>query len=568
MANFCGKCGTRLDKTTGLCPKCNKLPNPRKPWLIILIVALIVCLLITAFTFYIKQKNASEQPNENTNMEDAFSSDENSAEETDFIKTEQIIWTYLEGTNQTDNSEVLRIAVDATPLDIKMQGYPQKISHNLTGDIGCVIDGANTLYVIDGKTVTEVAKDVTDCVLSASGEVLAYTDTRDTLMLYSIVTGAKAEIAQNVDKASGFVISPDGNSIAYATSDENTENTSSLSMYVYSRGKTVKMGKNQIPIGISNGARQIYYVVSPDKNLYSPCSLYVGNMQEDNRLLVKSEMMLDGLCFNADQTQLLFVSDGNYYLCVEGGEAVQLTSDGTPMLCLNLVAPKSSASGSIKSWNRFEGSIVYRIYPINNFSGHYYTEYPTRRLLYLDMNLKLVDLGNGQETGSVALSDNADILLYSLKTGTGNDLYRMDTTEASVPELLAENIWYGVLSPDGDAVYYIDQNDTLWYKNGQVKPKQVANDIQFCNITHDGYAVFGTFGSQDENNFGMLYASKDGGEKQNLFSDFYDRLFTYPSFTLVYTNYSSGSNTYDIYAAVDGMDFVRIVEGAKYEEIY
>lgn len=583
---YCGKCGTKLDDITGLCPKCSGLYQlkRKKIWSIVFTVVFTAFFLVACVLAYkkhedsripedvaggIEQEVIESVAVEDPNVFETDSDSKDSDKKTDFIKGEQVVWTYLEGTNQTDTSEVLRIAVDGKPLDIKMQGYEQKTCRSLSGNVWCILSGDNTLYAIESETVTKVAENVTDCVLSAGGEVLAYTDERDTLILYSVGTGAKTKIAQNVDKVSGFVVSPDGNSVAYAAPDEKTENSDSLAMYVYSRGKTVKMGINQIPVGISNEAKQIYYVISHDKNLYAPCSLYVGDIQGTGRLLVASEMMLDGFCFNADQTQLFFVSDGNFYLCINGGEAVQLTSNGTPSLYLNLVYPRSSVTSYIKSWNRFGGSVVYIIYPINNFAEHYYTEYPTFRLLYLDKNLELIELGNGHETGFVELSDDANTLQYSLRTDNGCDLYLLNPKERAEPALLATNIRYGRLSSNGDSVYYIDQNDVLWYKKGQKEPKYITDNIDFCNMTYDGYAVFGTFGSTyDENKRGMLYSSKDGCEKQLIISDFLDTLFTYPTVTIAYANYEKESNTHDIYAAVDGVNFVKIVEGAKYQEYY
>lgn len=582
---YCGKCGTKLDDITGLCPKCSGLyqSKRKKTWSIVFTVAFTAFLLVACVLAYKKHEDSQISEDaagtiesvavEEQNVFGTDSDGKDSDEKTNFIKGEQVIWTYLEGMNQTDTSEVLRIAVDGKPLDIKMQGYEQKICRSLKGNVWCILSGDNTLYTVEGETVTEVAKNVTDCVLSAGGEGLAYTDERDTLILYSVASGTKTEIAQNVDKASGFVISPDGKSVAYTAPEDGTENTNDASdshaMYVFSDRKITRMGKGQIPVGISNGCRQVYYTVTSDGSLYEPNSLYVGDLHGSNRLLAKSEMLLDGFCFNADQTQLFFVSDGNFYICINGGEAVQLTSNGTPSLYLNLVYPKSSVTSYIKSWNRFGGSVVYIIYPINNFAEHFYTEYPTSRLLYLDKNLELLELGNGQETGFVELSNDANTLQYSLRTDNGYDLYLLNPTEQSESALLAANIRYGRLAPDGDAVYYIDQNDVLWYKKRQEEPKYIADNIDFCNMTYDDYAVFGTFGSTyDENKRGILYSSKDGCEKQLIISDFWDTLFTYPTVTIAYANYDKESNTHDIYAAVDGVNFVKIIEGAKYQEFY
>lgn len=615
MGKFCGKCGTKLDETTGLCPKCNSkaLEQPEPAGRKGVGIVVLGVLLLSAAVLWLMQnkepetaavavateaetvattklseivreetiqvetetKQAEVAPEEiesvaveETDIENVVLDSEKSTKETDFIKREQILWTYLEGVNQSDTFEVLRIVVDEKPLDIKMQGFEQKKCNSLKGDVWCILSADNILYLIDGGVATEVAKNVTDCVLSGNGEGLVYTDERDTLILYSVATGTKKEIAQNVDKVIGFVVSPDGKAVAYAAPDDSTGNSNddseSLAMYVFLNGKTTRFGINQIPAGISNGGSQIYYVMAPEKDLYGPCSLYVGDMHGSSRLLAESQMMLGTLYFNEDQTQLLFISDENFYLSVNGGEAVVLASDRFPSMALNLVIPESSAY--IKSWNRFGGTLTYYIYPINNFARRFYTEFPTHRLFYLDQNFELKELGNGQETRSVRLSDDTNMLMYSLRTDMGFDLYRVKNVNTLETEQLAENIWYGVPSLDWKAVYYIDQNDTLWYKREHEDPRQIADHVDFCSMTHDGYALFGTFGSaHGENERGKLYSSKDGGEIQLLISDFFDSLYTYPTVTLAYTNYDKKSDTHDIYAATDGVDFVKIVEGAKYD---
>lgn len=571
---YCGKCGTKLDETTGLCPKCSGFHNPNKEkvWLIILSIVFISGLLITGFWVYKTQKDRAStgsvvtEPEEESIGKEA-PGDEGMPKEDDSIKREQVVWTYPVEINQENFVRTLGVAVDGKPLDLKLQGYT-KMCRDLSGKVWCAISGDGTLYALVGESVLKIAQGVTSCALSTDGETLAYVDSEQSLILFYVSTQERTIIAQNVDRDSCIIISPDGKTVAYVAPDGSAgasgSNWDALSMYVYSQGEITEMGKNQFPIGISNGGRQIFYVTTSTDSLYGPCKLYVGDIYGSNKLLAESQEVLNSLRFNVDQTQLLFNSDGNFYLCVNGEEAIQLTLGGDPLMSLTLVIPRSSASSYIL--NNFDSSIVYSI---KDFSEHYYTVYPTYSLLYLNKDLSIIELGQGREMSSVQLSENENVLMYSPRTDKGYTLYRTKTAEKSEPELLAENIRYGVLSPDGDSVYYLDQNDTLWYRRGLDEPKQIAVDIEFCNMSHDGYALFGTFGSPyDENKRGILYCSKDGGEKQELLSNFLDCLYVYPTVTLAYANYNKESYTNDIYASVDGVDFVKIVEGAIYEEVY
>lgn len=70
MAKFCGKCGTRLDETTGLCPKCHagrvpaagkKPPKVRFRWIYLLIPCLTVLLLLGFIKVLPSSKNSPPQ---------------------------------------------------------------------------------------------------------------------------------------------------------------------------------------------------------------------------------------------------------------------------------------------------------------------------------------------------------------------------------------------------------------------------------------------------------------------------------------------------------------------------
>lgn len=536
-------------------------------------MALIICLLIAGFWVYKSQASSTgtwkesgavvNEP-EAENIRKESPSDEGMA---DSIKREQVVWTYSVEINQDDFTRTFGVAVDGKPLELTMQGYT-KMCRDLSGKVWCAISGDGTLYAVIDESVLKIAQGVASCALSTDGSVLAYVDNEQSLILYSVSSQARTLIAENVNLDNCIILSPDGRTVAYVAPDDGMgasgDNWDALSMYVYFQGEIIKMGTNLFPIGISNGGRQIYSVTTSTDNLYGPCKLYVGDIHGSNKLLAESQEGLSSLRFNVDQTQLLFNSDGNFYLCVNGEDAVQLALGGDPLMSLNLVASRSSASSYVL--NNFDSS---KVYSIKDFSNHYYTVYPTYSLLYLDKDMSIVELGQGKEISSVELSENENVLMYSPKTENGYALYRTKTAEKSEPELLAENIRYGILSPAGDSVYYLDQNDILWYRRGLDEPKQIAENIEFCNMNHDGYALFGTFGSPyGENECGILYCSKDGGEKQELLSNFLDCLYVYPTVTLAYANYDKESNTNDIYASVDGVDFVKIVEGAIYEEVY
>lgn len=51
MANFCGKCGSRLDAKTGLCPKCSR-KNPRKGLVFLLVLIPLLAGIVCTFSYF------------------------------------------------------------------------------------------------------------------------------------------------------------------------------------------------------------------------------------------------------------------------------------------------------------------------------------------------------------------------------------------------------------------------------------------------------------------------------------------------------------------------------------
>lgn len=60
MANFCGKCGSRLDAKTGLCPKCNRLKRPFGVVIMVILASLLVLGGVAAFLW--RQMSKSSEP--------------------------------------------------------------------------------------------------------------------------------------------------------------------------------------------------------------------------------------------------------------------------------------------------------------------------------------------------------------------------------------------------------------------------------------------------------------------------------------------------------------------------
>ena len=113
---------------------------------------------------------------------------------------------------------------------------------------------------------------------------------------------------------------------------------------------------------------------------------------------------------------------------------------------------------------------------------------------------------------------------------------------------LAEDVRDFAATPDGSAVYYINEDEELIWQKGTKEGKRIADDVDYVFTTHDGYCFFE---SDDE-----LFSVKDGGKKVRIADDLYDIYVTGSVFYL-WTDYEDGE-----------FNFYACTKGNKLKELY
>lgn len=346
-------------------------------------------------------------------------------------------------------------------------------------------------------------------------------------------------------KLSSFVISPDGNALAYITKQNDSE---SVAFYAYYDGKRVKIGENLIPVGISNKGKYIYYL-SQEKDC-----LYVSNMNGEVKKLSANINPSGRYFFNSNMTQLIFSADGKWYLSVNGADKVKLTESDSDWLYS--VAPQGCPR--LSNAGRSENGPAY-IYPLKNLTGHYFQEYDGK-LFYINEKNRPADV-ICERTNFAQLTDDESALFYTEQQGNRYIACKTENTEFSAIVQIAEGTSPFIFTSNGETVHYCDNENTLWYQRADEKPKHIADDVHYFTLSHDNYVLFITDYS---NSSGILYGCANGKDPQQILSDCFSVPTIYPTVSIIYANYDKASGTFDIYTADNGMNFEKIEEGAHW----
>jgi hypothetical protein len=319
-------------------------------------------------------------------------------------------------------------------LDGKSAAFTVKVS----GESGY------TLYYVDGKT-KKVSDEVRSFMISADGNAVAYTkgdgSSTGTTDLYLYDGGKSTKIANEViDRA--ISISPNGKTVGYATSKDGN-----VRGYIRN-GKPQELGKDAIPFAVANGAKYVYY---------SKLSVYYvqRGMNSD-----KKEKLGEGLSevlFNKDLSQIIYVSDSDdsarSFISVNGQKRISLSRQYRTYVTPANTARMSyqiSASSFADTFYRDDSGGVSRI------------------------NRKFETSSVVKNAGYYTLARDGKTLYYT----KNNRVYKMNAFNADAdPTVLVDGdlrTSNALVTSDG-GIFYEDY-DGLMYKKGAGKAKLITDD--------------------------------------------------------------------------------------------
>ena len=384
------------------------------------------------------------------------------------------------------------------------------------------MDGTVAVYECDGELFTirggksvSITDDWYDMRLSVNGDVLLVVDSDDVLTSYNTKNGEATEIAEEVE---WFCVSPDGKSVAYLVYDDGDYIT-----YLYKGKKSVELGEDLVPIAVSNGAKVIYCI---DDSKGSLCTVDTkGNTEK-----IANDVYENAFYMNADHTQMIFQADGKWYATVKGGEKIKLTSD-------------------------YDFSILgyqYNAAFIDYYEDLYFT-YPTNDLrnCFVVLDSDIAWMNNKWELTKAAknveeayVSADGKTLVFLKDNGK---LQKVTSSKLDKPVELAEDVWSFMTNSDCSAVYYINEDDELFYQKGTGKAKKVSDDVDGGIVTAGDVCLF----SSDEE----LYSAKNGGKKVKISDEIHDIDISGTTIYL-WTDYDDGEFTFSV-----------LTKGSKFKEL-
>jgi len=186
--------------------------------------------------------------------------------------------------------------------------------------------GRGTLRYYDGTAAVQISKDVCAFEFSDDGTGVAYlmySETPDVgSALYVYYTDTKESVLISSIASDGFVLSPDGNTIAYReyTDPENATKLDCAYQVIGEEPVSVKTGAT--PVAITDRGDTIYYCTNG--------GFFVQSGDHTQTLCDDSDFE-EGIIFNIDHSQVLYPNNDGLYFSKNGGIPVAFSA-GTPII--------------------------------------------------------------------------------------------------------------------------------------------------------------------------------------------------------------------------------------------
>ncbi|MDR1689949.1 MAG: zinc ribbon domain-containing protein [Clostridiales bacterium] len=323
-------------------------------------------------------------------------------------------------------------------------------------------DEGSSLYL-----VTDEVKLIDDNVhrfsFSASGNAIAYVKNFDSaektgeLWLYY---NNKKDLINEKAEGKPF-ISPKGSAIGYVAYDGGDKVG-----YVWD-GKEHEIGEDTIPIAVSDGAKYIYYKKTD--------TLYVQKGTKGDEREKLSEIPLAiSLMLNKDLSQVIYSKfDENEgtksYISRSGGEGEFLSDQ----MIGRLIIP----SGTKRLSCDYDLFTFIDLYPVSDFSDTFGRTTGTSCELYrITQKYDAINIGMDIDTvySGVFLADDGKTMIYS----RDGSVYKINGMEENPnPErIFTGDVLRFLAVSDGSAVFYVKNNNEIYYKKGKDEPTLVSDD--------------------------------------------------------------------------------------------
>ncbi len=322
-----------------------------------------------------------------------------------------------------------------------------------------VINAKGDLQVVTAGGIVEIDQDVNGMIsLARSGRTVAYcalNDDDDVELIRFDIASMKATVVAtlaNDETVSSICLSPDGQSIGYTIISDNDV----VGYLSVNGGESQEIGDNCSPSFLSDGATLLYYLETDDSGSEKQ-AFFVRKNGDDIEMI--SEYDYNFMFTNRTFTEVVFVENGKTYFCKDGND------------------PEKILSSAISGWLTGPGQSQYEA---STFVGM--TATSDHDYFYFGRQ------GDLEEIDMVAtraqISANGQSILYLDDDGDLQIIHNLQNSLESEVRLKNADIMAFRANDDFSAIYFVDDNDELFYLNGN-EPKSIADDIIYNDIIMD-----------------------------------------------------------------------------------
>ncbi len=365
----------------------------------------------------------------------------------------------------------------------------------------------DTLYYVDGNNAAvEVADDVSYACISVDGKTLAYVENDKSLHIFR--NGESEKVDELESKwsyySSNFSLSPDGTILLYSKYEYEDEK---LLCYFYKDGKSEKLGKDMIPVTVSNNGSTAILYDNDDREI----CVYKDLSEKMESFTVSGS----GYPYiSMDLTQILYTdNEGDTYVYsvdmdspikVAGGYVTPVFPDNSARMVENFNSFLGIEDGKIRLYRRNGDS--YENERLVSSYNSYKVSADGKSILYIDDgDIYKIKAEFGAEKKLVAeyaysFKASADLNDIYFESYTGDLKY--SNGNPNITTIIADDDYDEyVVTPRGVCV--IDYDGELGYSDNGGRITQVKKPAELDDLEIIAGAVFVV---EDD----MIYASADG----------------------------------------------------------
>lgn len=322
-----------------------------------------------------------------------------------------------------------------------------------------VLNQDREAYLCNGYKVTKISEDVSGrTVVSENGKAFLLKDEQNTLYLVD-AKGKQVEIATQV-WTDDYVISPDGKSVVYFKEDN---------LYLYQNKETEQIGKNMIPLAVSNKAKYIYAVGSKKTD-----SLYLVS-KDGEKTKISSNLIYPYIWVNSGFTEVLFWTEDATYMSFGGRNKEKV--------CEAHILPVENAYTTPERHNRvihselktLENAVAYETAEFANIYGRAEKNYNNTNLYVINRLYTAEEMIEDVEQCRMV---NGKKIYYLSQ----RNLCRQSAKKSAKPEILAENVRDYWCSNDRTTLYYLAEDGRLYYYCSNGEDQMIAEGIIRENV--------------------------------------------------------------------------------------